>query len=96
MADYFDLGGYTRAVTTASTPARAWFTRGLLWAYAFNHEEAARCFERAIAADQDFALGYWGLAYALGPNYNKPWEAFGPPTCRRRSPARSPRRPRRR
>ena len=78
MADYYDLGGYTRAVTTASTPARAWFTRGLLWAYAFNHEEAVRCFERAIAADQDFALGYWGLAYALGPNYNKPWEAFDP------------------
>ena len=21
--------------------------------------------------------GDWGLAYALGPNYNKPWEAFG-------------------
>jgi hypothetical protein len=23
------------------------------------------------------ALAHWGLAYALGPNYNKPWEAFG-------------------
>ena len=21
-------------------------------------------------------MGYWGLAYALGPNYNKPWEVF--------------------
>ena len=78
VSDYFDLGGYTRPVTTASAQARAWFTRGLLWAYAFNHEEAVRCFERAIAADQDFALAYWGLAYALGPNYNKPWEAFDP------------------
>src|SRR4249920_1648818 len=78
VPDYFDLGGYLRPVTTASAPAQAWFTRGLLWAYGFNHEEAVRCFERAIAADQDFALGYWGLAYALGPNYNKPWEAFDP------------------
>ena len=21
-------------------------------------------------------MGYWGVAYALGPNYNKPWEFF--------------------
>ena len=21
-------------------------------------------------------MAYWGLAYALGPNYNKPWEVF--------------------
>ncbi len=78
MPDYFDLGGYARPVTTASALARAWFTRGLLWAYGFNYEEAARCFERAIAADREFALAYWGLAYALGPNYNKPWESFDP------------------
>jgi len=83
MADYcgpggyeFDLGGYERPVTTSSREAQAWFTRGLLWAYAFNHEEAAACFERAIDADPDCGLAYWGLAYALGPNYNKPWEAF--------------------
>jgi tetratricopeptide (TPR) repeat protein len=78
VSDYFDLGGYARVVTTASAQARTWFTRGLVWAYAFNHEEAVRCFEHAIAADKDFALAYWGLAYALGPNYNKPWEAFDP------------------
>jgi hypothetical protein len=21
-------------------------------------------------------MAYWGLAYTLGPNYNKPWEFF--------------------
>ena len=21
-------------------------------------------------------MAYWGIAYAMGPNYNKPWEAF--------------------
>ncbi len=78
MSDYFDLGGYTRPVTTSSAQARTWFTRGLLWAYAFNHEEAVTCFEHAIEADPGCALAYWGLAYALGPNYNKPWEAFAP------------------
>ena len=44
--------------------------------YAFNHEEAVRCFEAAVAADPDFALAHWGIAYAIGPNYNKPWEVF--------------------
>src|SRR5215470_15166050 len=78
MSDYFDLGGYERPVTTSSAQSQLWFTRGLVWAYGFNHEEAAACFERAIEADPDCALAHWGLAYALGPNYNKPWEAFDP------------------
>jgi tetratricopeptide (TPR) repeat protein len=77
MGEYFDLGGYTRPVTTTSPAAQRWFSRGLVWAYAFNHQEAVACFERVIEADPGCALGYWGLAYALGPNYNKPWEAFG-------------------
>src|SRR5690242_4786290 len=68
MADYFDLGGYARPVTTSSARAQTWFTRGLLWAYAFNHEEAVTCFEHAIEADPGCALAHWGLAYALGPN----------------------------
>jgi tetratricopeptide (TPR) repeat protein len=78
MPDYFDLGGYRRPVATASPEAQAWFDRGLLWAYGFNHEEAVACFEHAIQADPGCALAYWGLAYALGPNYNKQWDAFDP------------------
>jgi tetratricopeptide (TPR) repeat protein len=78
MAEYFDLGSWTRPVTTSSALAQTWVTRGLVWTYAFNHEEAIWCFEQAIDADPDCALAYWGLAYALGPNYNKPWEAFDP------------------
>jgi len=78
MSDYFDLGSFTREVTTSSQEAQVWFTRGLVWTYSFNHEEAAACFERAIASDPGCALAYWGLAYALGPNYNKPWESFDP------------------
>jgi tetratricopeptide (TPR) repeat protein len=78
MSDYFDLGSYTRPVTTDSDLAQTWFTRGLVWAYGFNHEEAAACFERSAEADPGCVMAYWGLAYALGPNYNKPWEAFDP------------------
>jgi tetratricopeptide (TPR) repeat protein len=77
MSDYFDLGSYGRQVT-GSARAQTWFNRGLVWAYAFNHEEAAACFERAAGADPGCVMARWGLAYALGPNYNKPWEAFGP------------------
>ncbi len=77
MAPYrFDLGRYSRATTAGCVEAARWFDRGLVWSYGFNHGEAIRCFERAIAADERFALAYWGVAYAAGPNYNKQWEAF--------------------
>ncbi|GAA2253833.1 hypothetical protein [Streptomyces indiaensis] len=76
MGDYYDLGTYRRPVTTPSAAAQLWFDRGLMWTYAFHHEEAVACFERAVEADPDCAMAYWGIAYALGPNYNKPWEFF--------------------
>ncbi|MGY5120824.1 hypothetical protein ACWC2H_34075 [Streptomyces sp. 900105755] len=76
--DYYDLGSHGRRVTTSSASAQTWFDRGLNWTYAFNHEEAVRCFEAAGAADPDCAMADWGIAYALGPNYNKPWEFFDP------------------
>jgi tetratricopeptide (TPR) repeat protein len=78
MPEYFDLGAHGRTVTTSSPEAQVWFDRGLTWAYAFNHEEAARCFERAISHDPGCAMAHWGVAYATGPNYNKAWDAFDP------------------
>jgi tetratricopeptide (TPR) repeat protein len=79
----FDLGAYGRETSARSPEARRWFDRGLIWSYAFNHEEAVRCFERAIEHDPDFALAHWGLAYAVGPNYNKQWDAFDDADLRR-------------
>ncbi|HLT62294.1 MAG TPA: hypothetical protein VK020_13940, partial [Microlunatus sp.] len=76
MDDYYDLGRHTRRVTTESREAQLWFDRGLVWTYAYHHEEAVACFERAAAADPACAMASWGIAYALGPNYNKPWEFF--------------------
>ncbi|MEJ2015366.1 MAG: tetratricopeptide repeat protein, partial [Limibacillus sp.] len=73
---YYDLGSYSRKVTCASEEAQLWFDRGLVWTYAYNHEEAIACFERALEADADCAMAHWGVAYCIGPNYNKPWEAF--------------------
>lgn len=81
---YFDLGGYTRKVTASSDDAQLWFDRGLAWTYGYNHEEAIVCFQKALAADPVCAMAYWGIAYCIGPNYNKPWETFEDeekPTC---------------
>ncbi|WP_330285861.1 hypothetical protein [Streptomyces sp. NBC_00576] len=72
----YDLGTHGRPVTTSSAEAQRWFDRGLVWTYGFHHEEAVACFEAAAAADPDCAMAHWGIAYALGPNYNKPWEFF--------------------
>ena len=76
MTDYYDLGNYSRTISTTSPETQLWFDRGLIWCYGFNHEESIRCFKKAVMADTDCAIAYWGIAYAAGPNYNKPWEAF--------------------
>jgi tetratricopeptide (TPR) repeat protein len=75
---YYDLGSYHRPIETPSPQAQVWFDRGMVWAYAFNHEEAIRCFDRALELDPDLAIARWGVAYSIGPNYNKAWEAFDP------------------
>ena len=76
--DYYDLGAYVRAVTTGSEDAQRWFDRGLNWVYAFNHGEAVDCFRKALEADPGCAMAHWGMAYAIGPNYNLPWHLYDP------------------
>jgi tetratricopeptide (TPR) repeat protein len=75
---YYDLGSYHRPIETPSPQAQVWFDRGMVWAYAFNHDEAIRCFDRALELDPELAIARWGVAYSIGPNYNKAWEAFDP------------------
>lgn len=75
--DYgYDLGGYSRAVTTDAPAAQLWFDRGLNWTFGFNHAEAIACFQKALAVDPRCAMAHWGIAYALGPNYNMPWARY--------------------
>lgn len=76
MAYDFELGPWSRAISTRSPAAQGWFDRGLIWTYAYNHEEAVVCFRRALAADPDCAMAWWGIAYASGPFYNRPWIRF--------------------
>jgi len=78
MEPYYDLGWYARSITTRDPQAEVWFNRGLNWCYAFNHEEAIRCFDEVVRLDPECAMGYWGQAYAIGPYYNIPWAKMSP------------------
>lgn len=77
--DYpYNLGSYTRKVTTTSADAQRWFDRGLNWCFGYHHEEAVACFTKTLEADPNCAMAHWGVAYAVGPNYNFPWELQDP------------------
>lgn len=75
---YFDLGTYSRAITTSSPEAQLWFDRGLNWIFGFNHGEAIKCFQKALEHDPHCAMAHWGISYASGPNYNLPWQRYDP------------------
>ncbi len=75
---YFDLGPYSRKITTSSRDAQLWFDRGLNWMFGFNHGEAVKCFKKALEHDPDCAMAHWGISYASGPNYNLPWHLYDP------------------
>ncbi|MGI9426847.1 MAG: tetratricopeptide repeat protein [Hyphomicrobiaceae bacterium] len=75
---YFDLGPYSRTVTTSSPDAQLWFDRGLNWLFGFNHGESIKCFKKALEHDPECAMAHWGVSYASGPNYNLPWHLYDP------------------
>jgi tetratricopeptide (TPR) repeat protein len=66
------LGDLHHAVSTSNPEAQKFFDQGMRLIFAFNHEEAAGSFERAAELDPKLAMAYWGLAEAVGPNYNDP------------------------
>jgi tetratricopeptide (TPR) repeat protein len=66
------LGNLHHPVSTSNPEAQRFFDQGLLLVYAFNHEEAARSFQRAAELDRNLAMAWWGVALAAGPNYNLP------------------------
>jgi tetratricopeptide (TPR) repeat protein len=75
-APLFDnLGDHHHRVTTRSKQAQRYFDQGLRLIYAFNHDEAIRSFKAAAHMDPSCAMAYWGIAYALGPNYNMPLDS---------------------
>ena len=66
------MGTHHRKITTDSAEAQQFFDQGLIWMYAFNHDEAIRSFTRAAELDDDCAMAWWGVSLAAGPQYNHP------------------------
>lgn len=64
------LEGIHFPITTKKTEAQKYFDQGLMLSFGFNHAEAARSFFEITRQDPTCAMGYWGFAYVLGPNYN--------------------------
>ena len=75
--DRFNLGTYRRVISTTSAETQRWFDIGLNWCYGFNHEEAFKCFEKALETDPGCPMVHWGMAYAAGPFYNLTWKEHG-------------------
>jgi hypothetical protein len=81
------LGDFHRKATTSSAEAQKFFDQGMRYLWAFNHDESTRSFAQAAELDPTCAICYWGVALAVGPNYNVPmmaqprakvaWEALG-------------------
>jgi tetratricopeptide (TPR) repeat protein len=66
------LGSHVHPIATKSEMAQKFFNQGLALIYGFNHDEAARLFARAAELDPASPMPHWGIALALGPNYNLP------------------------
>jgi hypothetical protein len=64
------LGHHHHVISTKSAEAQRFFDQGLTLVFAFNHEEAARAFQRAAELDPQSAMSYWGIALAFGPCIN--------------------------
>ncbi|MGD9719834.1 MAG: hypothetical protein AB7O59_01295 [Pirellulales bacterium] len=65
-----NLGSHEHKITCADPLAQQYFNQGLRLMYGFNHAEAIRAFRAASVIDPDCAMAQWGIAIALGPNYN--------------------------
>src|SRR5260370_14070273 len=66
------LGHLHHPITTSKPEAQRYFDQGLTLVYGFNYDEAARSFRYAAKLDPKCAMAYWGVALAVGPNYNDP------------------------
>ena len=66
------IGDAHHPVSTHNPQAQEFFDQGLRFIYDFNHDEAARSFQHAAELDPKLAMAYWGIAEAVGPNYNDP------------------------
>jgi tetratricopeptide (TPR) repeat protein len=64
------VGRHHHPIQTRSLEAQEYFDQGITLIYGFNHEEGARAFQSAAELDPASPMPLWGVALAVGPNYN--------------------------
>lgn len=64
------LDGFHFTISTKNGEVQKYFNQGLMLSFGFNHAEAARSFFEITRQEPECAMGWWGFAYVLGPNYN--------------------------
>jgi len=64
------MGNHHHAIVTTNSESQQYFDQGFNYVFGFNHEEAVRSFRRAAELDPKAPMPHWGIAWALGPNYN--------------------------
>jgi len=64
------MGSHRHPIQTPSAEAQKYFDQGVTLLFGFNHEEAFRSFARAAELDPKSPMPRWGMALALGANYN--------------------------
>jgi tetratricopeptide (TPR) repeat protein len=69
------VGRQHHAIQSGNPEAQAYFDQGITLLYGFNHEEAARAFQRAAELNPASPMPLWGIAMAVGPNYNQDVDA---------------------
>src|SRR5439155_26959344 len=55
---------------TGRAGAKRFFEQGMALFYGFNLPEAERTFREVVRIYPNAAMGYWGIALAVGPTYN--------------------------
>src|SRR5262249_19607573 len=58
------LGKHSRKIDTRNAMAQQHFDQGMMFMFAYNHDEAVRSFRRAANLDPESAMPYWGIALA--------------------------------
>jgi tetratricopeptide (TPR) repeat protein len=69
---YTGLGAHRHPIATSQPEAQKFFDQGMILLFGFNHDEAFRSFERAAELDPKSPMPRWGMALAIGANYNDP------------------------
>ena len=64
------MGSHRHPIKTPSAEAQKYFDQGVTLLFGFNHEEAYRSFAKAAELDPKSPMPRWGMALALGANYN--------------------------